>query len=139
VSPRSCTLAAVFSCSLGDFGTGSREAALVVRGTAPGTYAVGVSVSTTTIDPNPANNALSVPLTVTAAQQNACKVPRLKGRKKRFASALLKAAGCKLDKTKTKRVSKGKSGRVLSQGTKAGTTVPLGTAVAVTLSKRKRR
>ena len=139
VTPRSCALTAAFSCALGDFGAGSREAALVVRGMVPGNHAIAVALSMSTTDPNVANNAVSVPLTVTPRSQRACKVPRLKGRKKRFAAALLKAAGCKLGTTKTRRVRRGKSGRVLAQGTKAGTTVPLGTAVAVTLSRRVRR
>jgi hypothetical protein len=139
VTPRSCVLTGVFSCALGDFGTGSREAALVVRGTAPGTHTIAVALTTTTRDPNPANNAVSVPLTVTAPLGQACTVPRLRGQTKRFAAALLKAAGCKLGATKAKRARKGKVGRVVSQGTKAGSSVPLGTAVDVTLRKRARR
>jgi beta-lactam-binding protein with PASTA domain len=62
-------------------------------------------------------------------------VPSLKGRTKSFASALLKAAGCKLGKTKTKKVKKGKSGVVTTQTTKAGSVVRSGTAVGITLTK----
>jgi beta-lactam-binding protein with PASTA domain len=62
-------------------------------------------------------------------------VPPLRGRSKSFASALLKAAGCKLGKVKTKKVRKGKNAVVVAQTRKAGSRVPAGTAVGVTLTK----
>jgi uncharacterized repeat protein (TIGR01451 family) len=137
-SPKACTFAGAFSCPLGDFGVGSREAVLVVKATAAGSFAVPVSLGMSTTDTNPANNATSVPIQVTAIPSPpapTCKVPSLKGRTKSFASALLKAAGCKLGKTKTKKVKKGKSGIVTTQTTKAGSVVPSGTAVGITLTK----
>jgi hypothetical protein len=135
-TPRSCAFAAVFTCSLGDF-TGSREAALVVRGTAPGTYTVPVSLTTTSSDPNAADNAASVAITVKQGGSTFCVVPKLKGRTKAFAKALLKAAGCKLGTVKRKTVSKGRNGRVRSQTVKKGTSVPAGTKVGVTLNRRR--
>jgi hypothetical protein len=135
-APRSCPLTAAFTCALGDLGAGSREAVVVVRGTKTGTYAVAVGATSTTPDPNPANNVATVAIKVVTTTKG-CKVPSLKGRKKAFASALLKAAGCKLGTTKRKRIKKGKSGRVIAQGKKAGSVVPAGTRVAITLSKRR--
>lgn len=136
-SPRSCTLGAGFSCVLGDFTAGSREAALVVRGTRPGTYNVPVVLSTSSPDPNAANNTALVGIRVVAKVTQRCKVPSLKKRTRSLASALLKAAGCRLGKAKSKRVSKGRSGLVVAQSKKAGTSVPLRTKVNITLSKRR--
>jgi hypothetical protein len=138
-TPRSCAFTAALSRGLGDFTNGSREAALVVRGAVAGSYAIPVGLSATTSDTNLANNAVSVALTVTPAVNKACVVPRLKRRTKAFAKALLKAAGCRLGATKTKRVKKGKPRRVIAQTRKAGASVPLGTKVGITLSKRARR
>jgi hypothetical protein len=137
VTPHFCTLTAGFSCALGDFAAGSREAALVMRGTAPGSYSVPVVLTTTSIDPNAANNTAAVAIKVVAKVAQRCKVPSLKKRTKSFASALLKAAGCRLGKTKTKKVKKGRSGLVVAQSKKAGTSVPLRTRVNVTVSKRR--
>ncbi len=134
-SPRACAFAAALSCGLGDF-TGSREAVLVVRGTQKGTQAITATLAGTTPDPNIANNAVSVPVTVTAAT-GGCKVPKLKGRTKAIAKALLKAAGCKLGKVKRKTVTKGSDGRVRAQTVKAGTRVSAGTKVGVTLNRRR--
>jgi beta-lactam-binding protein with PASTA domain len=64
-------------------------------------------------------------------------VPKLKGRTKAFAKALLKAGGCKLGTVKRKTVSKGRNGRVRSQTVKKGTSVPAGTKVGVTLNRRR--
>lgn len=137
VTPHFCTLTAGFSCALGDFAAGSREAALVMRGTAPGSYSVPVVLTTTSTDPNAANNTAAVAIKVVAKVAQRCKVPSLKKRTKSFASALLKAAGCRLGKTKTKKVKKGRSGLVVAQSKKAGTSVPLRTRVNVTVSKRR--
>jgi Domain of unknown function DUF11/PASTA domain len=134
-SPNACTFAGPFSCPLGDFGAGSREAVLVVRATQAGSFAVPVSLGISNTDTNPANNTTSVPIQVTPQPQPQCTVPSLKRQTKSFASALLKAAGCKLGKTTTKKVKKGKAGVVTAQTPKAGSMVPLGTAVGVTLTK----
>jgi hypothetical protein len=134
-SPRSCVFSGALACNLGDF-SGSREAVLAVRGKTVGSQALSASLAATSPDPNLANNAVSVPITVTAAE-GGCKVPKLKGRTKSFAKALLKAAGCKLGKVKHKTVTKGRNGRVRSQTVKAGTRVPAGTKVGVTLNRRR--
>jgi hypothetical protein len=134
-SPQACAFADAFSCSLGDFGAGSRESLLVVKGTAVGSFAVPVSLGISNTDANPANNITTVPIQVTAKPGPTCTVPSLKRSTKSFASALLKAAGCKLGKAKTKKVTKGKSGIVTAQTPKAGSTVPVGTAVGITLTK----
>jgi hypothetical protein len=134
-SPQACAFADAFSCSLGDFGAGSRESLLVVKGTAVGSFAVPVSLGISNTDGNPANNITTVPIQVTAKPGPTCTVPSLKRSTKSFASALLKAAGCKLGKAKTKKVTKGKSGIVTAQTPKAGSTVPMGTAVGITLTK----
>lgn len=136
VSPRSCAFATALSCALGDLEAGAREVALVVRGAAAGSYTVPISLVATTSDPNPANNAASVGIHVTPAAARACKVPKLKGRTKAFAGALLRAAGCRLGATKTKRQRKGKARRVIAQSVRAGADVPLGTHVNVTLRRR---
>jgi uncharacterized repeat protein (TIGR01451 family) len=138
-SSTACTFAGPFSCPLGDFGAGSRGAVLAVKGTDPGSFAVPVSLGSLN-DPNPANNTTTVPIEVTAKPTPTpatpqCTVPALKGRTKSVASALLKAAGCKLGTTKSKKVKKGKGGIVTAQTAKAGSVVPLGTAVGVTLIK----
>jgi PASTA domain/Domain of unknown function DUF11 len=137
VIPSSCSLAAGFSCALGTFTAGSRQAGLVVRGTAPGSYSIPVALSTASTDPNAANNTTAVAIKVVAKVTQRCRVPSVKKRTKSFASALLKAAGCRLGKAKTKKVSKGRSGVVLTQSRKAGTSVPLRTKVNVTVSRRR--
>jgi hypothetical protein len=134
-SPQACAFADAFSCSLGDFGAGSRESLLVVKGTAVGSFAVPVSLGISNTDGNPANNITTVPIQVTPQPQPQCTVPSLKRQTKSFASALLKAAGCKLGKTTTKKVKKGKAGIVTAQTLKAGTVVPVGTGVGITLTK----
>jgi uncharacterized repeat protein (TIGR01451 family) len=138
-SPTACTFAGPFSCSLGDFGAGSREALLVVKATQVGSFAVPVGLGISNTDTNPANNlTTTVPIQVTAKPPPPppqCTVPALKRQTKSFASALLKAAGCKLGKTTTKKVKKGKGGVVTAQTPKAGSMVPLGTPVGVTLTK----
>lgn len=136
VSPHSCTMNAGFSCALGDFAAGTRQAALGVRGIAPGTYNVPVVLTSSTTDPSAANNTALVGIRVVAKVTRRCKVPSLKKRTRSFARALLKAAGCRLGKT-TKKVKKGRSGIVLTQSRKAGTSLPLLTKVNITLSKRR--
>ena len=136
VTPHSCTLTAGLSCALGDLAAGSRDAALVLRGTKPGTYSVRVVLTTTSTDTNPTNNTAVVALKVVPKVTQRCKVPSLKKRTRSFAAALLKAAGCRLGKTK-KKASSGRSGLVLKQSKKAGTSVPLRTKVNITVSKRR--
>jgi hypothetical protein len=68
-----------------------------------------------------------------------CVVPKLKGLPTSFAKKLLSAANCRLGKV-TKKVTRKRSriGKVLSQKTRAGTTLSAGTPVAVTVGKKKK-
>jgi PASTA domain len=68
-----------------------------------------------------------------------CVVPKLKGLTTSFAKRLLSAANCKLGKV-TKKATRKRSqvGKVMSQKTRAGSTLAQGTAVAVTVGKKKR-
>jgi beta-lactam-binding protein with PASTA domain len=64
-------------------------------------------------------------------------VPRLKGLPVAFARKLLKAANCALGKVTRKTATKRRLvGKVLSQKRKAGTTLPKGTRVGVTVGRR---
>jgi len=67
-----------------------------------------------------------------------CVVPKLKGLTTSFAKRLLSAANCKLGKVTKKATSKrSQVGKVMSQKTKAGSTLAKGAAVAVTVGKKK--
>jgi hypothetical protein len=69
-----------------------------------------------------------------------CVVPKLKGLTTSFAKKLLAAANCKLGKVTKKATSKrSQVGKVMSQKMRAGTTLGVGTPVAVTVGKKKRR
>jgi beta-lactam-binding protein with PASTA domain len=61
-------------------------------------------------------------------------VPKLAGKKLAAAKKSLKAAGCKVGKIKSKK-SKKKKGRVIAQGRKAGSKLPAGATVPLTVSK----
>jgi hypothetical protein len=75
-----------------------------------------------------------VPVQVPVTQ---CVVPGLKGLPVGFAKKLLKAADCALGKVTKKKTRKRRQvGKVLSQKTRAGTTLAQGTKVAVTVGKR---
>jgi hypothetical protein len=66
-----------------------------------------------------------------------CVVPRLKGLPVAFARKLLKAANCSLGTvTRKKTTKRSLVGKVLSQKRKAGTTLPKGTKVGVTVGRR---
>lgn len=64
-----------------------------------------------------------------------CVVPKLAGKKLKVAKSELKGADCKLGKVTKRKAAKGKIGRVVLQGAKAGATLPAGAAVTVTLGK----
>jgi hypothetical protein len=65
-----------------------------------------------------------------------CKVPKLKGKTLKSAKKALKRAGCATGKVKRKKSKKAKPRRVLKQSVKAGTVVPAGTKVGLTLAKK---
>jgi hypothetical protein len=76
--------------------------------------------------------------TTTAGQSpapaaKACVVPKLVGKTLKQAKRALKKAGCKTGKAKSKK-SKKKKGRILKQGKKAGTRLPAGATVPITVS-----
>lgn len=67
-----------------------------------------------------------------------CRVPSVKGLTKSTARRVLEAASCKLGQSRSKSIKKGKVGVVASQGVKAGSVLAKGSAVPVTITKRKR-
>ncbi len=67
-----------------------------------------------------------------------CIVPNLKGMKLPAATTALTTAHCALGTVK-KKASKGKPGKVIKQDPAAGTTLPSGSKVNVTLSKKKKK
>ena len=67
-------------------------------------------------------------------------VPKLNGLTTSFAKRLLAAAHCKPGKVTKKATSRrSQVGKVMSQKTRAGSALALGTAVNVTVGKKKRR
>jgi subtilisin family serine protease len=64
-----------------------------------------------------------------------CKVPRLVGRTLQQAGIALRKARCLLGPTRKAYSSRIRSGHVISQGTKSGTGLPIGTAVTVVISR----
>jgi PASTA domain len=70
-----------------------------------------------------------------------CTVPNVKGKTKSAATTAIFAAGCKQSKTKLKKIkkftSKKKKGHVASQTVKAGTVLPFGSTVGITVYAKK--
>ncbi|HKD95834.1 MAG TPA: PASTA domain-containing protein [Gaiellaceae bacterium] len=84
------------------------------------------------------NQARSVTATFTLKPPPGCVVPNLKGKTLSSAKSALKHAHCNAGKV-TKKFSKVKKGRVISQKPKAGTDLPAGSKVNLVLSKGKKR
>jgi hypothetical protein len=99
----------------------------------PQTFVIGFNVDITS-PPEPAPVITpTAPVTPIATPTPTCTVPTLKGKKLKAAKKKLKAADCKLGKvTKAKGVT-AKSGKVVSQGKKAGKVLAAGTQVSVKL------
>jgi hypothetical protein len=74
--------------------------------------------------------------TVTPAKAE-CKVPKLKGKTLDAAKKALKKANCATGTVKRKKVKRGKTGRVIAQSVKAGTTKVAGAKVGLTVSRHK--
>jgi Domain of unknown function DUF11/PASTA domain len=139
------------TCALGDLPAGqTRKAYIVVRGTAAGTYALGVSAASPLADANPADNAASATVTVTAppavappvvappvvpATVKLCRVPSLKGKTAAAAKSALARAGCNAGKSTG---SKAKKAKVTSQTVPAGVQVVAGTKVGYALKAAAR-
>jgi hypothetical protein len=96
-------------------------------GTQPGTGTTGTGGGTTT-------QQLGTTPTTTTPNVKRCVVPKLVGKTLKKAKRALEKAGCKPGKTTSKK-SKKKKGRVIKQRYKAGKKLPLGTKVALTVSK----
>jgi PASTA domain len=86
--------------------------------------------STTPTDGNP--NEVTPVTTPTA---KACVVPKLVGKTLKQAKRALQKAGCKAGKAKKKTSKKRKKGRIVKQRYKAGTKLPAGAKVPLTISK----
>jgi len=71
------------------------------------------------------------------ARKLACVVPRVTGKKLKAAKRVLTRAHCKAGKV-TKKFSKVKRGRVVSQRPKPGTNLPAGAKVRLVISKGKK-
>jgi hypothetical protein len=137
-------------CPLGDLAVGeTRKAYIVVRGTALGAQALGVTATSSRTDGNLADNAAAAVVTVLAppvatppsvttpppppsppAVSKLCRVPSLKGKTAAAAKAALAKAGCKAGKASG---SKAKKAKVKSQTIPAGVRVAAGTKVAYSL------
>ena len=74
-----------------------------------------------------------------SACAHGCRVTRLVGHPLRQAATVLRRADCRLGTTRKAYSSRVKSGRVLSQSTKAGSAIPIGTKVSVVVSKGRRQ
>jgi uncharacterized repeat protein (TIGR01451 family) len=150
--PLSCAFSTSLSCPFGTLAGGSsREMWMSVKGVAAGPQTVQGTASASAGDINPANNGASTTLTVKdpptppaaappgpvqAASAPSCKVPSLSGLTTELARRVATAAGCKVGKLSRKKVRTGKTGRVVAQKPAAGTSVPTGTAIDVTLGTR---
>jgi len=141
--PAGLTLAGSFpacqgTCPIGDLASGeTTTVTLLVSAAAPGTYAVSGVGSSSGSDNNAADNGATANVTFASALGKfpACTVPPLKGLPRAFAKRLLGAAGCKLGKVTRKKARTGKRGSVIKQGTKAGTVLPFGATVQVTVRR----
>jgi len=126
------------SCPVGDLADGaSSTVVLLVSAAKPGSYTVSGLASSAGADNNAADNTASSTVTFASAlgRLPACTVPSLKGLPRAFAKRLLGAAGCKLGKVTRKKAKTGKRGSVIKQGTKAGTVLPFGATVQVTVRR----
>jgi hypothetical protein len=65
----------------------------------------------------------------------ACVVPKLVGKNLKQAKRALRKAHCKVGKSKKKNSNKKKKGRILKQRYKAGTKLPAGTKIPITVSR----
>ncbi|WP_210493694.1 PASTA domain-containing protein [Patulibacter sp. SYSU D01012] len=72
-----------------------------------------------------------------ADADDGCLVPKLVGLSRKKAAARLEAAGCALGKVKQRRGPKKAVGRVVAQARKAGTALPAGTEVGVTVGRKR--
>jgi hypothetical protein len=101
-----------------------------------------VPTTTTTSTPPPATGGSTSPEVIQntvaptpPAAKKSCIVPKLVGKTLKQAKRALKKAGCKVGKSKKKNSKKRKKGRILKQRYKAGTKLPAGAKVPITVSR----
>jgi hypothetical protein len=122
--------------------TNSGDNSAVLNGTAirrpdppPTTTTTTTQPGTTTTPGGSTPETTNNPVTPNATK---CVVPKLVGKTLKAAKRALVNAHCKAGKAKSKK-SKKKKGRVVAQGRKAGTRLPAGTAIKLTVSKGQKK
>ena len=88
---------------------------------------------TTTTTPQPAVTGTDTTTFTTVQRPPACFVPKVVGKSLAAGKKLLRKAGCKFRVVKAKK-SKQRKGKIIAQGRKKGTSVPVGTVVKLTVS-----
>jgi hypothetical protein len=139
----SCSVAGqTVTCTTGLLDPGSiAPIDVTVSATAPGTYATTAMVTSSFADPNPANNAATVALTVMPPPAPACRVVRFTGIALAETKRLLIALNCSVGMVTKHASTRIPKGDVISTNPSAGT-YPSGAKVAIVESsgkpKRKR-
>lgn len=110
---------------------------------ADGSFSVPVALpakganTITAIAKDGAGNSSQAQITLVYAPPAAtCKVPNVKRKTLTAAKKAIKKAGCTVGKVRSKKSTKVKPGRVISQSVKAGRVVKAGTKVGLTVSKK---
>jgi hypothetical protein len=142
--PYSCTplIATFVSTFLGNTGPGSNIAILngiAIRLPDPVTPVTSSTTTTATSTPQPGStstggNPTETPLTAPVATKS-CVVPKLVGMTLKQAKRAITKAGCNVGKAKKASSKKRKKGRIVKQPYKAGTKLPAGTKIPLTISK----
>lgn len=104
------------------------------RATTVGSITDTASVTSALSDPNPANNAVTVPLTVTAPAPGKCHVPSLAGAPLGVARSVLPLVGCTAGKVTRKSSRRVPRGQVISTTPGTDTVAAAGTPVAIVVS-----
>jgi hypothetical protein len=113
-------------------GTALRRADSVTTITNTTTSQPGSTPSGVTTVPTTTTDAAGSQPTTSAKR---CVVPKLVGKTLKQAKRALTKAGCKAGKSKSKKSKKRKKGVILKQGKKAGTKLPAGAKVPLTVSR----
>jgi Domain of unknown function DUF11/PASTA domain len=139
--PGACSVAGqTVTCSLSEVTLGTAPAVVdvVVSSATPGSYTNQALLTPALSDSNPANNAASATLTVTAPNPPAkCTVIALKGAKPALAEAALKALHCHIGRVKRVSSKTVHKGLVVSTSLKPGTTAAANTPVGINVSSGK--
>jgi hypothetical protein len=86
-------------------------------------------------DSVPVQSLTTAEKVVLTPDKQPCRVPKVTGKSSKTAKRKLKAAGCKTGKVKRKR-NPAKAGKIVKQSPKAGTVLPAGSAVNLTLATK---